>query len=562
MGSPSVATCSPAVTRSCWARSRTSSPRNGVAPVAASVDELGRLRPVAVERTVLGRLARLGAPAAAVAEAVAILGPGPPPDRVAALAGLRTAQVLDAVRGLAETGVFAEGEELGFAHSLLAEAVAGRLGAAERARRHARAAELMRAEGASPDAIAGQILQADPEGLGWRRELLRTAAQRAVRRGAPDTATTYLRRALREEADADAGLLLELGALEARQMRPEGVPRLREALAASDDSSSRAPVALELAWGLTAAGEIPAAVAVLERQLEDVDPTHARRLEVELIGSAWMDVRTRPEASARLSALTPPRRVETVEDAALLANFAQDAVMAGTSAAAASELATRAIAGPWSDSAENSGVFWMAVNTLTFADHFAAAGKAIERAMARARRDGSALQHAIAASYRALLAFRRGAIDDAVGDARQALGVDPLLRSALNRPAASAFLAYALVERGDLDEAESVLDDLDPGLWESASFMVNSLLLARGRLRLAAGNPHAALGDLRAAGSASRTGVSSTRRCARGDRRSPRRCTRSATRTRPARSRARRSGSRVAGVRRERSAWRSGSRGP
>uniref|UniRef100_UPI0011EA60B0 hypothetical protein n=1 Tax=Kitasatospora sp. MBT63 TaxID=1444768 RepID=UPI0011EA60B0 len=58
------------------------------------------------------------------------------------------------------------------------------MSAAELAAGHARAAELLRADGAHGDVVAGHLLLAEPgDGRPWRVEVLREAARTA--RGAP-----------------------------------------------------------------------------------------------------------------------------------------------------------------------------------------------------------------------------------------------------------------------------------------------------------------------------------------------------------------------------------------
>jgi DNA-binding CsgD family transcriptional regulator len=62
----------------------------------------------------------------------------------------------------------------------------------------ARAARLLADDGAEPDTVAAHLLLAEPAGDEWVVEWLRDAAATAMGRGAPATATGYLRRALAE----------------------------------------------------------------------------------------------------------------------------------------------------------------------------------------------------------------------------------------------------------------------------------------------------------------------------------------------------------------------------
>lgn len=470
----------------------------GVAPTAEGALAVPEARPFSIDRSVVVRLARLPPAATAVAEALAILGRGAPVARVAVLAGVDEAAMEGTLESLAGAGILAGPESLEFAHPLLGAAVGARLTRTELAARHAEAARLLRDEGATPTAVAVHLLHAGPRAQVWVVDVLRAAAQRALEDGAPETALAYLRRALSEPPDPEArpGLLLELGANEARSGARGAIEHLREAALSAGDAAVASTAALELAWALVGAGQIPEAVRMLDRALGSADGELARRLEVELIGSAWMDLSTRPIASRRLARLALPPEPHSAIDGALLANFTQQSAMEGSSAARSAALAERALAGAWLEGPENSGVFYMAVNTLLFADRFELASRALDRILDDARRRGFRLQSAIASTYRSLLGYRLGLLDDAVADARHALDVDHFLRSRLNRPAASAFLTYSLIEQGSLGEAESALGEAGLGSELPESFLVNAFLFARGSLRLAQGSHQEALGDL------------------------------------------------------------------
>ena len=84
-----------------------------------------------------------------------------------------------------------------------------------RQRMHRRAAEILRSEGADPEAVAAHLLRCDAGGS-RDVECLRAAAPLALRRGAPEAAVSYLRRALVEHADSAqrTAVLAELGRAE------------------------------------------------------------------------------------------------------------------------------------------------------------------------------------------------------------------------------------------------------------------------------------------------------------------------------------------------------------
>lgn len=476
---------------------------SGVRPLAEARTEVVEARPAGVVRWLTVRLARLPHVASLLVEALAVLGGASGLEIAAAVAGITIEVASKSTDALVGGGILADRDHLEFAHPVLASAAVSRLRPVERAERHARAAAELRARGASPASVAIHLLHVAQGGEGWVVETLMQAAHQALEQGAPETALTYLRRARAEPPphESRVAVLRMLGEVATGLGAPDAVGSLQEALELSTEPVARAAATLDLAWALTATGRIPEAVAVLERAAEAEDAGVRARLEVELIGAAWMDVRTRPVASRRLRRLTPPARATSPEEGALLANFAQEATMAGGTATAAAQLAERALAGDWLEAPQNTGVFYMAVNVLIFADRFDAAAAALERVMTAARRQSSPLRFAYASSYSSLLSYRTGAVGEAVMHARHALDSDAFTQGGLNRPGATAFLAYGLIEEGDLDGADAAL--AGTGLLNEplgGSFFINSLLLARGRLRLAQGEAAAALADLELCG--------------------------------------------------------------
>lgn len=188
----------------------------GVRPDAANVDAVRDIGPRAVSRSVLLRLARLEAPAADVARAVAILGDSATLPTVSSLIGLPEDPVAEAAGALARAEILRSEPPMGFVHPLVRYAIYHELPAAERELLHGRAARMLAEAGAAPDQVANQLLSAPRRGEAWVIETLRAAGYAALRRGAPESATTVLRRALDEPPSAAdrPWVLLELGMAE------------------------------------------------------------------------------------------------------------------------------------------------------------------------------------------------------------------------------------------------------------------------------------------------------------------------------------------------------------
>ena len=198
----------------------------GWEPTAANAPRIGTLAPDAVLRAVAVRLMRLSDDAAGVARAVAILGDDAQLRHVAALTGR------DADRVAAAGDALAAGEilrppgrgVLRFAHPLLASAVYADVGSGERASLHRRAAEILRDEDISAGRVAAHLLPSAGSGEDWVVDVLCAAAARARAGGEPESAASYLRRALDEPpaAAARAGVLRALARCEISTDLPAG----------------------------------------------------------------------------------------------------------------------------------------------------------------------------------------------------------------------------------------------------------------------------------------------------------------------------------------------------
>ncbi len=133
-----------------------------VTPDAGHADRVRQIGPRAVSRTVLLRLSRLDATATVAAEAVALLNDGADLTAVARLADVPEPAAAEAVRELAAAEILAHGLPLAFVHPLVRDAIYHVIAPAERGRRHARAAELLRDLGASHERVAAQLLLSPP----------------------------------------------------------------------------------------------------------------------------------------------------------------------------------------------------------------------------------------------------------------------------------------------------------------------------------------------------------------------------------------------------------------
>ncbi len=467
--------------------------------LAAGADPatIGRFGPDAVAREVARRLDRLPAGAREVALAVATLGPGAAPRHVAALAGRSADSAAAAADALRTAGLLAPGTSLEFAHPILAAAVAAGLGPGQTALLHRRAWRLLHVDGADPERQALQLLQAEPEADPTAVTILRAAAQAANARGAPESATAYLRRALAEPPDAATrpDVLLECGLALAAHRHSDAPALLREAIELTPDPAARVEAGLRAARALALAALYAELVELCRITLADTRgarPETVARVEAELVGLGMTRGETRAESRVLIERARhdpPPVDLWRVNAGGLdtFANRpARDTLALLHSADVASErdsIVATVVLGlmlVWNDDVES---------TLAHTEGLLAACRPLGWASAVANCQW----------VRAMAALRTGRVAEAADDARAAYEFKLRVSPPYSLAWAVTPLAEALIERDELDEAEAVLARLDLEALEPALLVRPTLFEARSRLRLAQQRPREALADARTA---------------------------------------------------------------
>ena len=251
----------------------------GVAPDAAHVDAVRAVGPRAVASTVLLRLARLPAAAAAVARAVSVLGesaalPGRRRARRARRAGRRrrggrarargdppprAAARRSCTRSCATPSTTSSRRASASWRTSAPRRRCATTGARHRARRRPAAR------------------RAPPRrGLGDRAARARGAPRRCAK-GAADSAAAYLRRALEEPPPPEraTAVLLALAHAEVLTNGPAGAERLRSAYDAVEDPATRAQVAWQLARALMFTGRAEECAAFARAAAAELPPEQA-----------------------------------------------------------------------------------------------------------------------------------------------------------------------------------------------------------------------------------------------------------------------------------------------
>jgi DNA-binding CsgD family transcriptional regulator len=475
-----------------------------ISPSAEQAPRVHELAPERVARTVLVRLARLSPAARAVASALVVLGDDVDHRLAAALAGLDEATALggaDELRGVAILDPAAA--SLRFVHPLVRTALHREVPAGERAQAHARAAELLRARGASAERRASHLVATTPCGDRTTVETLIEAGAKALASGAPRSAITYLTRALHEPAPAD----LRVDVLD---------PLLTACIRATDQRAyaaiegellaelQRSPALLgrwgvELSSWLAISGRMQQAVELLEQAIEQAareeDVDHAFSLEAQLSRLTQL-----PPQVARDRLLRYRDRIEpdSRTDRLAAAIEARWAVVHGTAAEAAA-LAQRALGDDARILIEQSepGAPGDTVMVLALAERHEAAARAARQAMTFARRRGALHELAGAWWLSAYAALLRGDLTAAEADARQCVDIARLGGLVTAELVLTPGLVAILVARGDLDAAAAEL--ARTGMAEGPipdNAWLMTLSLARGTLRYAQGRAREAADDL------------------------------------------------------------------
>ena len=460
-----------------------------VHPDASQVGVVAELGPRAASRAVLLRLARLSPDAVAAARALAILGDGADLVSVAGLARLAERDAAAATSALSRAEIIRAEPPLGFVHPLVAGAVYRDIPPGERELQHERAAHLLTRNGASVEHVAAHLLAIPARGERWAVDTLRSAAHAALQKGAPDSAASYLARALEEQPEADARteLLLELGRAELLTHGPPAAEHLQEAYEGLEDAEVRAGVAQMLGRALLFTGYPREGADVARRAIADLPP-ELTDLRAALEAFELVAVLFGEGEPKTLERLQPHRSVDRAAGpgAKMLAAMAAiDWVYRGGPADEIAALALDAWAGG-DLLAADPGLLSLAVtNVLTLADR-EEADEIWNESFTEAHRHGSLFAISGIHMWHGFMQLRRGELAEAEDELEAAWNEFVLWGyGQVAHFYCSAFLATTLLERGRIAEARAALARAgDPDvLADGVRFWLNArleLLVAEG----------------------------------------------------------------------------------
>jgi len=466
---------------------------------AAEVHEQGSHT---VAQSVERRLSLMDEGAVRLAQSVAVLDENAELALAARLAGVDVDRATEWAASLAAAGILTPSEPLSFVHPIVRTSTYKHIEPAERVKVHEEAVRVLHAAGAPSEKLAPHVLLAgEVEGV-RTDDVLRAAAARALKRGAPQIAIDYLQRVLAGSLSTDdrVDALVELGEAEAMSGSSRAVPRSAEAANLCSDPEQRARARLRIARALLGAGRRIEAAGVIVPGFEELDETHdslRRELEAAFVFAGVIEPSLKEAAAQSVERLLhrTKERVLGAERAAL-AYSALYLTTTGEGLERAVEFARCAYGDGaiFEDEPEDELTVAVISSVLTLSDRFSDSIEVCDRAISVARARGSINGFATASVNRTYPLRHVGRIPDAVADAQQAIDARRLGWK-LFLPAAVAQLAHALMDSGDLTGAGAILRSIDDDDYKQ-KLEFGLFLEARGRWHVLSGRCDEARVDL------------------------------------------------------------------
>jgi DNA-binding CsgD family transcriptional regulator len=470
--------------------------------VAATSDEapgVADIVPSAVADAVRLRLARVGAGAVELAEAMATLGSGCELRHAAQLAGLDSGEAAGLVDRLVAARLVRGAGQLSFTQQIVPRSLEAHRAPASRAEAHLAAARMLQDEDAADVAIADQLMRARPAASAWSVDLLERTAQAALATGHPERAAGYLKRALAEPPDAERrrALVATLGRAEAIAGAPEALARLRRATELLDQGPERAVASLWTGRILMAEARFRTAASSFRRGLAEIGE-YEEPLRTELAVSYATAARLGySDLPADTHDLVPLGDEATPQGRLSLAYCAYEDALEGKPAPVVRQMALQAL-GPGAlveeQGADGLGPA-LAALALMLSGDLQSAEAVLTAVIELGRERGSAVGLTMAHSLRATAILRRGRVGDALLDLQAARSTH---RDAWRD---RSFAAQGLVPLLLLRQAAPEIALAHVEHWERSADPTSGIpyatfLLVRGQVRRAMGETEEALGDL------------------------------------------------------------------
>jgi DNA-binding NarL/FixJ family response regulator len=475
----------------------------GLRPDETSAHLLRDLAAAVKGHGLITRLERLGPSTVRFAWAAAVLGTEIQPELAAGVAGLGPAEAAACADRLREARILTGGRTLEFVHPLIATAVYRAIPDAIRVALHGQAAWSAVDAGLGPATAARHLLETHPDADPWVVDQLRAAARETLRAGAPETARSYLGRALREPPAAHerAAVLYELGCASQLLEPSVTVNHLRAALAEPiTDPELRDGIHFRLSQSLAHSDRLSeAAEVVAQAAREATGPRTRLRMQAEqfMWDAFRADEPDSPSRSRRLTRLADRLTGRDLTERYVIGLRAWDATLRGEHTSTVLRHAGRALAGslPWANEGWGFEVPTLVAMTYLYADRPGRAEELFAEGIAGFERHGWRGAH-LSFGYVLLgyVRYRRGRLSEAEELARDGLRLaERVGRGTPVQWYCVAVLTEILLARGRTDEAAGLAADYafqEPFpaavTFPDAQAVHGELLLARGLHREAA----------------------------------------------------------------------------
>lgn len=487
--------------------------RCGVKPTTEFRDRIPTVTLSTLGGEISHRLCQASDKVVALARALAFLGDRKPPELLAAYCGTGRAVVQSAAEELRSLGLLRADGDPRFTHPVVRDTVLATLSPEELGVGHARAAQVSCLSGRPDEEVAAHLLAAGPVHGSWVLPALRRAATEALRRGAPETAVTYLRSALHQPLDESerARVLLELGTAASHYDAALAISCVTGALEGLTDEAARSDALGVLAYSLllsrgsrTDLSSVDRKIAALSERPTTGPVAADRELALRMTAlRSWMEFE-RPSITGPAPAPSPGAddhlADRTAGERQLLAIRAFHALRAALPAPYVAALIERASVNLPVFSHDLFPLHYFVAQTLLYLDELDTADRLNRHLTREISGRGMELLVSSLTVYRAVLALRRGNIAEALGAAQDAadhaaptgrlpyaltvdtIRIDALL--ALGRVEAAENIAVTHAVAGQTEVA-----------WERPRF-----LMSLAALRIAQGEPRAGLSLLRECG--------------------------------------------------------------
>ncbi|WP_086829441.1 AAA family ATPase [Allokutzneria sp. NRRL B-24872] len=482
-------------------------------PVASEIENARMLGPSMFRDRLVACLRSQPQPIRQFANAMALLGEHADLELIGRLARLDSVGCTEAVRVLDRLGLLAPGPMPRYIHLTVQDAVEESMTVEERARVHISAAKLLHGCGYPAEQVAAHLLAVTAPQDSWAIEVLRSAAHTALRRGAPEVAARYLRRALVDsssDGEDRAMLLVDLATAERGFDPPASVRHISQAVPLLSTAKDRAAAVVRIAPSVLNAAPLPVGDLVRQVAAELGDPDTlagperelALRLEARLRYTGQEDPAQLAEAVDRLLAMGPDPGTSTGSERELLAVLLYAAMMSQKLPAA--EIVQRANRVLEREPATASHVHTalpLLVSTLAAADSVKVVSSWLDIALEQAQRQKATVGSTWIYAEQALVLLCSGNVGKARARGIEALELVDAEWVEATTLASSALTTIAM-DTNDAELARWLLDRNGERAGRTQYGVSHHAMhqLLTGLVRAADGEPHAALEYLLDAG--------------------------------------------------------------